>query len=419
MASQNSIIHPWRVALLYAATALLLIVAPPSAQAHCAGKHTGDHPHCSGEEPPPPPADFNPELVWIKDGQHIVVANRDGTNPTIIFTRSSGQAMSSVSWSPGGLEILFPITEGPQGPGIYRLPIFDGVADATHPRGNFSVGAPTRVGASQPGVSFISRAHWSPVPAPDGNYWIAFTAYVSETENCNEVFLINPADAGGQPISLDVCPRFADDLTWSPDGTRLAVTTAVGAIGDLEIFSLEAGGPGLVVSDHVSLLLGNEFLDPTSDLANSYLDKMDWSNTLTRNEIVASGGGLWIIPVPDTDPSSLQWTVANETAVAIGDDQVGRWLPAWSADDTALLYRREYDRDGGGICDVPPLSGKGKNKNFRDLAIGVLDNGAPNDDPDKIECVEPDDETALNVDGVWAQWWRGTFPQPPLPLPSP
>jgi hypothetical protein len=119
---------------------IMLIVgwAITPAEAHC--KANGPHStveHCTGsgggEDPP-----FDPELVWTTSG--IVIANKDGSNPTSIVDGGNP------SWSPGGKELLFNRDASNQGPaGVYRLPIFDGDPDSPNPRGNFSVGTPTLV----------------------------------------------------------------------------------------------------------------------------------------------------------------------------------------------------------------------------------------------------------------------------------
>ena len=71
-----------------AAAALLALglgLSPTPAEAHCKGKHTGNHPHCGGGEDPPPTA-FNPEIVWRESNTTIKIANGDGTNATTILS---------------------------------------------------------------------------------------------------------------------------------------------------------------------------------------------------------------------------------------------------------------------------------------------------------------------------------------------
>ena len=176
---------------------IMLIVgwAITPAEAHC--KANGPHStveHCTGGGEPP--ADFNPEIVWVAGGlRSIVIANGDGSNPTTILNDGSetGQIIS-VSWSPDGKEILLTRGAGEQGPtGVYSLPIFDGDSNSLNPRGNFSVGTPTLVVESNGSLRQTSR--WSPVHAPDGNFWIAYAENVVDPgtgETGEEVFLFNP-----------------------------------------------------------------------------------------------------------------------------------------------------------------------------------------------------------------------------------
>ena len=53
---------------------LALLMMPVAVYAHCAGNHTGNHPHCGGEDPPPPP----PESC----------ADAEGAFPAFAFARS-------------------------------------------------------------------------------------------------------------------------------------------------------------------------------------------------------------------------------------------------------------------------------------------------------------------------------------------
>jgi hypothetical protein len=43
-----------KIFLLLAVSSISFLLMPIEASAHCAGKHTGDHPHCVSEPPPPP-----------------------------------------------------------------------------------------------------------------------------------------------------------------------------------------------------------------------------------------------------------------------------------------------------------------------------------------------------------------------------
>jgi len=135
---------------------IMLVVgwAITPAQAHCKGKHTGTHEHCI-EVGDPPAAVFNPEIVWYhgfnSSNRIIVIANGDGSNPTTILSegRKTG-VIGSVSWSPGGKEILLTRAAGEQNSaGVYRLTIFDD-------DGIFSVGTPTPVVDSGGGGALVA-----------------------------------------------------------------------------------------------------------------------------------------------------------------------------------------------------------------------------------------------------------------------
>ena len=90
-------------------TILAAILAPASAGAHCAGKHTGNHPHCSGGEDPPPQSDANPVIVALDEGfkERIVVMDDDGGNLTEIV-RQDFKSWYRIQWSPGGSFVAWP-----------------------------------------------------------------------------------------------------------------------------------------------------------------------------------------------------------------------------------------------------------------------------------------------------------------------
>jgi hypothetical protein len=79
---------------------LFVLVLPLQANAHCAGKHTGNHAHCTGGEDPPP-SDANPVLVARDIGfeERIVAMDSDGGNLTEI---ARDDIKSNSQWSPGG-----------------------------------------------------------------------------------------------------------------------------------------------------------------------------------------------------------------------------------------------------------------------------------------------------------------------------
>jgi hypothetical protein len=79
---------------------LFVLVLPLQANAHCAGKHTGNHAHCTGGEDPPP-SDANSVIVARDNGfkERFVVMDSDGGNLTEI---ARDDIKSNAQWSPGG-----------------------------------------------------------------------------------------------------------------------------------------------------------------------------------------------------------------------------------------------------------------------------------------------------------------------------
>ena len=73
---------------------ITMILIPDSASAHCKGKHTGNHPHCSGEPPPPPPPptgcvdDFPGFLYMVEAGRNtpaeLHLSSTDGCRSELI-----------------------------------------------------------------------------------------------------------------------------------------------------------------------------------------------------------------------------------------------------------------------------------------------------------------------------------------------
>ncbi len=85
-----------RFALTVTCTSFILMMVAggagiSTANAHCAGKHTGNHPHCRGGEDPPPPPDpggsADPQLVYRDGGMRL--ANADGSNSTLVLAENS------------------------------------------------------------------------------------------------------------------------------------------------------------------------------------------------------------------------------------------------------------------------------------------------------------------------------------------
>lgn len=77
---------------------IFILLMPFEASAHCAGKHTGDHPHCAIEPPPPPPdgcADTFPGFMYYQGGTRktpgeIRLASSDGCRTELVAVEPEG-----------------------------------------------------------------------------------------------------------------------------------------------------------------------------------------------------------------------------------------------------------------------------------------------------------------------------------------
>ena len=105
-----------RFALTVACTSFILMVLAggagiSTANAHCDGKHTGNHPHCAdggdpgGEDPTADPA--LAFTTFSDDG--IKLIDVDGSNLNQIFSKKveRGQWIWSLDWSPDGSQLAF------------------------------------------------------------------------------------------------------------------------------------------------------------------------------------------------------------------------------------------------------------------------------------------------------------------------
>ena len=102
-----------------------------------------------GGNPPPDPAIVYTKETGASGGSDLMVMNADGSNQRVVLAAAGGPFMTA-AWSPDGSRIAFDRTDGlyvidVDGSNLTR--IYDGAAGG---------------------------AAWSPVPAPDGSYRIAF-----------------------------------------------------------------------------------------------------------------------------------------------------------------------------------------------------------------------------------------------------
>jgi len=371
---------------------IMLIVgwAIVPAQAHCDGKHAGNHPHCTGggggggggEDPPVP--NFDPEIVYYrvtgagaKRTNNLVVADATVSNTHVVFDSPN---LRFPSWSPDGTEVLF-IDEVDGQWGIYRLSILDG-------QGNFSVGDPTPIISVN---ANSSRPRWSPVPAPDGKYWIAYSD--KDPNSDKDLYLVNPDDAN-EKIRLTNTPGQSEyHPTWSPTGNRIGFLTAPNDVacscpGDVEIIHLTSVNGSLVVPvpdlDRVSLVVNNPFVGGEEGLADQFKGTLfwdtDWANT--GDWILTNDGPTpWVFPTTQEDVPNANDISSNNPDLPIGPR-------AWSPNDEKILGTNGACSDSKKVHTV--------------IAIGTLVRDS-SDTPDEIVIIDCNEKNL----SFSPEWWRG------------
>lgn len=323
--------------------AMILVTFSPQAPAQ--GRGGG------GGKPKEPSYPANPAIVAMGPdccaGSDLVVMNPDGSDPAAIL----GGFNSDPSWAPDGEWIAFsgghPTGRGknadPGDPGIHII---------------HRDGSGMRKVASDDADLAVQRPAWSP-ETPDDGQWIAYIRVETSAVDFGEVRLVRAtrvADSfefdSDHPLSLEnagyrMNPRY---LSWSPDGSRLAVSVSDESVPNLQseyVFIVDlgftSGECGTVTppcSTGETLLAdipGNEAL-PSAHRVPA------WSKVSPNWIALAASpdpSTPWDIYAVDTrgDAGGCPYPIVNLT----GSPEEGEHHPAWSADDTQVVFDRSGD----------------------------------------------------------------------------
>jgi Tol biopolymer transport system component len=296
----------------------------------------------AGKKPPkdPPPAD--PAIAFYERGSRLVVMNDDGSAKTVVLEDAGD--LGRPTWSPDGQQLAF--SSDLQGPGIYVVNV-DG-------SGLRKVVAKNLV---MPNI-----VDWSPVPAADGEYKLAFSDYATPNPNGTtdtmEVFLVN-LDGTGLVNLTDSSGIWEMYVSWSPDADRLCVVQdGPDIVGrDLVVHELDVVDGSLAITETSSIT-------SAGPLSETDLAFPSWAKTGDHIVMTAygdSGSDLWVIDLADpTDP-------ANVTSTS----DVGERFPSFSPDDTEIAFLRlPSNREG---IHVMPADGSGApTRIYKGRSIGPL-----------------------------------------------
>lgn len=233
----------------------------------------------------------------------------DGSGLLQITTEIAGGQSTGPALSPDGRRIAFSVASGPSGStwDIYTINVDGtGLTNLTND---------------------AAFEGWRPAWSPDGQQ-IAFFSDRDDPGNNDEVYVMNADGSNIRRLTND--PADDANMTWSPDGTRIAWET--NREGDYDIWVMNADG-----SNPAPLTV-----DPAND------EWPAWSPDGTRIAFQTSRDGNAEIYVINVDGTGLT-NLTNDPGF---DD-----APAWSRDGTKISFIS--DRDGS--LDIWVMEADGSN----------------------------------------------------------
>jgi dipeptidyl aminopeptidase/acylaminoacyl peptidase len=230
-----------------------------------------------------------PRLVLVLSQPDLAVAKLDGSDMTVLTSEVRTRGSSHISWAPNGQHIAVETS-------LPGLLVLDRLGSTT---------------VERPLASWLSQVAWS----PDGERLAILDAHLSQarTQATTEVTLEVIGLDGGLVWSAPLPEHFAvaatveGNLTWSPDGSSIAVTGFVYR-GENRLYpnGLWIADPGAGTVREV--IPAGEDVSLTA--SNGYLYRPSWASDgrLLVGRAGASQSGLWAVSAGTRDMQQIALT---------------------------------------------------------------------------------------------------------------
>jgi hypothetical protein len=264
--------------------------------------------------PPDPAIAYIVGNVWNGD---LSVMNADGTNRLTLIKADRLYQYSQPSWSPDGSQLAF--LRLYQGQGWIYVVNKDG--SNLHQVVKLSDTA-------------FADPQWSPAPLADGQYKILFRDQVVPG-GPGDLFLVN---LDGTAVTNLTNTTGDDEFypTWNPTATRFAAQVYVPApaypipMADIVVYDV-------AWVDGVFTATPSINLTDAGPLKDARVFSLDWANTQDKIVVEArfdynNPSDFWVFDLDDpANPVRLTQTSGGS-----------EFSPSWSADDSKIVYRRNW-----------------------------------------------------------------------------
>lgn len=344
---------------------ILFCSIPFSVSAHCGGKHTGDHPHCSGGGGGGGEPAGNPSFVYstAQSNQFMRVMDADGSNDRVLSkTLGAGGGVfgPQPSWAPTRDEVAWVDKKFRKPSGIVVFPL-DGNAYAPEDAcaGETLCLLFENTSTFEAGGGGGDTLDWGNAACPIANglsgRYIAFIGlgdfHVNDDDDFDtDLFLINRDDPATLTAPINVTNQANEDLrgvAWSSDGQRIAVYAHASGVN---------GSPNgnIAIIDVCDGFARQEVQLPVNDPIQS-LYVVDWAQDGSDRLAVSSSQGVWIV---DFTNSLTAPTITAVEGIS-GPLQLNETLNAtWSpnGNELAISFVGSDDIRAVAIIDVSTTS---------------------------------------------------------------